>query len=127
MLKDNKIEDLARIEDTGDLINFLEYEKFDPEYLSLFDNRKKKNSKQYDILKKITSKKHLKLDPKEKIFEAKLNQCKNQAEDVFVPKLIRVYRWKNIKAKLVFIKVHIFSKFVQKPDLLKRTVAHKNI
>ena len=114
MLK-NKLDEPNKIDDNGDLINFMEYEKFDPQYLSLFDNKKKKNSKHYSIYKKITQKKHLKLDPKEKIFEDCFLQCKVEADqETFIQKLIHVYRWKNIKAKLVFIKVYFFSKTYKK-------------
>ena len=106
MLKDNKLDDIGKNDDNGDLINFLEYDKFDPDYVSLFDNKKKKLSKQYSIIKKITYKKHLKLDPKEKIFEDKLYHSKlNAYQEILMPKLFHVYRWKNIKAKLVFMKV----------------------
>ena len=106
MLKGNKLDEASKGDDNGDLINFLEFEKFDPQYLSLFYNKKKKNSKHYSIYKKITFKKHLKLDPKEKIFEDKLFHVKLEAnQEICAPKLIHVYRWKNIKVKLVFIKV----------------------
>lgn len=92
--------------ENNDLINFLDYNKQDPDYISIFDDKKKKISKNYSIFKSITSKKPLKLDPKEKIFQDKLYKIKSFSGDqnpVFVS--ISVFRWKNIKAKMIFFKV----------------------
>lgn len=96
----------TKYSENNDLINFLDYNKEDSLYLSLFDNKKKKSSKNYSIFKYITSKKHLKLDPKEKIFQDQIYKPKNFSESELIsPKIIYIFRWRNIKAKLIFFKV----------------------